>query len=47
MKKFPFLLLFTLSIGNYFSQVEILSDKEKAFKDSVAQINEAANASAV
>lgn len=40
------MFLFTLCIGNYFSQVEILSAKEKAFKDSIAQINEAANASA-
>jgi tetratricopeptide (TPR) repeat protein len=46
MKKILLLFLFTLSIGNYFSQVESLSVKEKAFKDSIAQINEAANASA-
>ena len=46
MKKILLFLLFTLTIGNYFSQVELLSLKEKAFKDSIAQINEAANASA-
>ena len=46
MKKISFILLFTLCLGNYYAQVEILSAKEKAFKDSIAQLNEAANASA-